>query len=181
MYACVYLYICVCGCTSGCMHVWHTWMGTCVSVLGGCVDSPSSLCFVACYSVLDPFGEIWTRYRRLELCPLQTHTQVIRKPIYGMIHRSVPVCEVKPDGDSFLKPRYFMWVFVLVYFFIYCCRYAFTCYSYHFLWPSDLFYQFDYLYHFMRHQWAFTFNYVADMSIFLRHFMCCYLSLLTLD
>ena len=28
-------------------------------------------------------------------------------------------------------------------------------YSYHFMWTIDIFYQYDYLYHFMRYQWAF--------------------------
>jgi len=26
-----------------------------------------------------------------------------------------------------------LWVYVLVYFFIYCCQYALTCYFYHFM------------------------------------------------
>ena len=36
MYVCVYLYICVCGCTPVCMHMWRACMGTCVSVLCMC-------------------------------------------------------------------------------------------------------------------------------------------------
>jgi len=48
MLACIYMY--VCGYT--CMYV-HVLMCTCVRV-----------CLVACCSVLNSFGEIWTRCRR---------------------------------------------------------------------------------------------------------------------
>ena len=41
---CIPVYVYVCGCTRGCMHVWRAYMGTCVSVLGVCIDFPSSLC-----------------------------------------------------------------------------------------------------------------------------------------
>ena len=51
----------------------------------------------------------------------------------------------RPDGDSVPKLRHFMWVFILVHFLIYRCRYAFTCCTYHFIWLSIIFYQFDYL------------------------------------
>jgi len=33
---------------------------------------------------------------------------------------------------------------------------AFICYSYYFMWTIDIFYQYDYLYSFMRHQWVLT-------------------------
>ena len=36
----VYMYVY----TRGCMHVWPAYMGTCVSLLGVCIDPPSSLC-----------------------------------------------------------------------------------------------------------------------------------------
>jgi len=61
VYACVYSYICmyvgvlvwwgVCVC----MHVWHTCVGTCVSILCVCVNSSPSLCIIACYSDCNSF------------------------------------------------------------------------------------------------------------------------------
>ena len=51
---CILVYIYVCGCTHVCMHMWRTWMGACVSVLGVNVDS-LPLCVIACYNISDSF------------------------------------------------------------------------------------------------------------------------------
>ena len=90
---CVYLYyIYVCGC----MHVWRTCMGTCVSVLGVCVDFSSlSGCFFACYSVLDSFVRSELGNRRCGVVPAMDLTQEIRTSIHETIRRSVPVRVVK--------------------------------------------------------------------------------------
>ena len=64
---CILVYIYVCECTRVCMHVWHAYMGTCVSVLCVCVNSPSSVCLVACYSDSDSFVRSELGNERLEI------------------------------------------------------------------------------------------------------------------
>ena len=51
------------------------------------------------------------------------------------------------------------------------CLHAFTCYTYHFIWLSVIFYLFDYLYHFMRRQWTFTI-FILLIWIFIRVISC---------
>jgi len=43
MYVYTSIYVCM-GVTRVCMHVWGACMGTCVSILCVCVDSPSFQC-----------------------------------------------------------------------------------------------------------------------------------------
>ena len=159
---CILIYVYICGCTRGCMHVWRACMGTCVSVLWVCVDSPSSLC-VRLRVVTFRIRSVRSRLIARDLGPIWIYvhygpdTLVIQISIHGMIRRSLPVHAVRPDDDSVPKLRHFMSMFVLMSFFVYRCQYVFVFYFYHFMWLFDVFYQCDYLYHFMRHQWAFTF------------------------
>ena len=90
----MYIYVCTCICTCVGVHV-------CVGMLGWVLSVHLYLfvCSVACYSILDPFGEIRTSCRRSEpdsdSCSLWTRCMVIRRPIHGMIRRPVPVRAVK--------------------------------------------------------------------------------------
>jgi len=171
VYVCVYSYVCmyvgvlvgVCMCGLVWVLVW---------VYDECVLIPLPLCMFGYVLHRVEFVR-WdpTRCRRSRpnsnLCRYGPDTQVIRRPIHGMIRRSVPVRAVKPRQRFGSKPRYFMWIFVLMYFLIYHCQHAFTCYCYHFMWLSVIFYQFDHEISMNVH-----FNYVVDMSLSLRYFMC---------
>ena len=57
------------------------------------------VCSVGCYSISDPFGEIRTVAGDPDLIRIRAHcgpdTQAIRRPIFGMIRRSVPIRVVK--------------------------------------------------------------------------------------
>ena len=147
----------VCGYT--CMYV-HVFMCTCVRV-----------CSVTCCSISDPFGEIQTRCRRSE-----SDSNLYR---YGPIHWrfedrsmgwSVDQCQFMPWRPDEIRFRnlviscecltslikfylVMLWVFVIMYLpFLVCI----TCWSYHFMWLSLIFYQFDYLHLFMKHLWLST-------------------------
>ena len=73
----------------------------CVGVLGSVFSVHLYLfvCSVACYSISESFGEIRTVAGDPDLIWIRARcgpdTMVIRKPIYGMIHRSVPVRALK--------------------------------------------------------------------------------------
>jgi len=86
----VYLYMYVCGYTRLCPYARvgakHVFMFIC-------------LCFVTCYSISDSFGMIQTVAGdpdsiRIRAC-CGPDTQAIRRSIYGMIRKSVPVRAVK--------------------------------------------------------------------------------------
>jgi len=57
----------------------------------------------------------------------------------------------RSDGDSDPKLLHFMWVFALVSFPYLSLSVLFICFLYHFIWPSDIFDQYDYSYHFIWH------------------------------
>jgi len=57
------------------------------------------------------------------------------------------------DSDLVPKSHHVMWVFTLVSFPYFSLSILFICYLYHFIWPSDIFDQYDYPYHFIWHQW----------------------------
>ena len=86
VYMCVYVY--------ECMFVWVHGLG--------CV-----------LHRLDPFGEIRTHCKRLKFVFVNDpiHWRFEDQPIgwYGDSYRFV---QWRPDGDSVLEPRHFMWVFV---------------------------------------------------------------------
>ena len=69
-YEYVYLYMYVCGCTRVRIHMWCACMDTCVSVFFLCVDSPSSMCLVACYSVSDSFVRSELGNERFRFVPI---------------------------------------------------------------------------------------------------------------
>jgi len=146
---CVYVYICmyvlyVCIPVCGCVHVY-----LCVRVFT-----------CACGYVLqrfEPVGEDLDLLREIQTCTRYgPDSLAIWKLIHEMIWRFVLVRAVKTRWWSDLKSCHFMWVFVHVSFTYLSLSVLSICYLYHFMWPSDLFYQYDYLYHFMRHQRAFT-------------------------
>jgi len=62
----------------------------------------------------------------------------------------------RPDVDSVPKPRHFMWVFALISFPYLLLSVLTICYLYYFMWPSDIFYQYDYPYRFIWCQWVYT-------------------------
>ena len=145
MYICVYAYRCMHVGIRICvrMHVWVLSMYLCLYV-----------CVWLCATVF--------RIRLVRSGPLQ-ETRFGFVLVVDPIHRrfedrsmgwsvdQYQFVQWRLDSDSVSKLRHFMWVFVLVHFLIYRCRYAFTCYTYHYMWLSVIFYLFDYLYHFMRH------------------------------
>ena len=141
VYVCVWVYTYVPVCTCGCLACIYIYM----------------YALVASYSDSDPFVRSKLGNRRFGLVlVMDPITKAIQRPIHEMIRRSVPVRVVKTrrrfgsETASFLVsirscafPYLPLW-------------YAFTYYTYHFMWLSVIFYQFDYLYHFMRHLWMFT-------------------------
>ena len=87
---CVYLYMYVCGYTRMCPYARvgakHVFMFIC-------------MCLVARYSISNSFGKIRTVAGDPDSIRIRARcgpdTQSIRRPIHGMIHRSVPVRAVK--------------------------------------------------------------------------------------
>ena len=151
IYVCIEVYVCVY--SYRCMHVgirvciymqvWVLSLYLCLYVCVGCV--------------LQYFGPVWWDPNPATGDPDPIRICALVDPIHRWFEdRSMRwsidqyrFVQWRSDGDSIPKPRYFMWVFVLVHFLIYRCRYAFTCYTYHFMWLFIVFYQFDYL-------WLFT-------------------------
>ena len=121
------------------------------------INCPPSLCMVVWYNVTDQFGEIRTYYRRFRFV-------LIMNPIWWRFKNRPMRCSVdqyqfmqwRPDDDSVLKSRHFMWVFTLVSFSYLSLSVLSIYYLYHFMWPLDIFYQFDYSDHFIWCQWVFT-------------------------
>jgi len=148
MYVCVYSYICmyvgipVYVCTCG-VRVWiHVW------VYYVCVDSPSSLYLVASYNDTDPFGEIRTRYRRLEFVLVVNPIQwQFEDQSMRWSRDSYRFMQLRPDGDSISKLCHFMWVFVSMSFSYLSLPVVHTCYLFYFIWLSDVFDQYDYPYY----------------------------------
>jgi len=65
----------------------------------------------------DPFGEIWTHYRRfgLELVMDPMHWRFENRPM-GWSVDQYRFVQWRPEGDSVTKLRHFMWVFAFVLF-----------------------------------------------------------------
>ena len=85
---------------------------------------------VACYSVLDPFGEIRTQLQetrtrsRFVLVVDSIQWRCEDRPM-GWFIDPYRFVQWRPDGNSVPKQRQLiMWVFVLLHFLIYRCRYA---------------------------------------------------------
>jgi len=97
-------------------------------------------------SVSDPFGEIRTNLQETQT---QSEFVLVVDPIHKQFEdRSIGwsvdqnwFVQWRPDDDSVPKPHHFMCVFFLVHLLIYRCQYAFTYYTYHFMWFSIIFYQ----------------------------------------
>jgi len=151
MYVCVYLYMYVYRCTRMCR---------CARV--GIKCTFIFICMFGC--VLQYFGSVWWDPDQLQKTQTRFRFMLVMDPIHrqsedrpmGWSVDPYRFVQWRPDGDLVPKSRHFMWVFVLVHFLIYRCRYAFTYYCYHFMRLSVIFYQFDNLYHFVRHLWLFT-------------------------
>jgi len=113
VYVCVNSYIC--------MYVGvHVWVCTCdlhVWVCYVCMLISLSLYMIAWYSDTDPFGESRTRCRRFKIVFVMDpiHWRFENWPT-GRFEEPYRFVQWRPDGNSDLKPRYFMWVFALVLF-----------------------------------------------------------------
>ena len=146
---CVLVYV-ICGCTRKCLRVclWSVYVYRGMFVWVHVFDC-----------VLWHFGPIWWDPTRLRKTRTRFGLVLVMDLIQWRFKNWFMGWSIdqyrfmmwRPEGDLVPKPRHFMWVFVLEYFFIYCCRYVLTCYSYHFMWLSIIFYQFYYFYHFIRH------------------------------
>ena len=115
MYVYAHMFVCTCGCLA-CIYNY-------LYVL------------VACYSISDLFGEIWTSCRRpgpdSDSCRCRPDTMVIRRPIHGMIRRSVPVRPVKTrwrfgsETSSFhvsvCSFRFFLLILIMILIMIHPC------------------------------------------------------------
>ena len=144
LYLYMYVYVGIHVCVRE--HVWVLIVYLCLYVCVGCV--------------LQCFGPVWWDPSPASGDPdpirIRAHcgpdTQAIRRPAHAMICRSIPVHAAKTRSETasfHVSVRSCAFPY-------YRCRYAFTCYTYHFMWLSIIFYQFDYLYLFMRHLWLFT-------------------------
>ena len=103
----VYVYVCVCILLYLCTCVY---MCTCVFVC-------HRVCMATCYSDADLFVRSETGNRKLrpdlDLCSLWTrYTGDSKNWPMGWSGDPYRFVQWRPDGDSFLKPHHFMWVFV---------------------------------------------------------------------
>jgi len=115
-------------------------------------------CSVACYSVSDSFVRSRPGWWDLDaLQKIQSYarygpdTLAIRKPIYGMIWKLIPVRTVKTKGRFSSKPIHFMWVFAFVLFPPLSLLVLSICYFVLFHLTVWYIWQYDYPYHFMWH------------------------------
>jgi len=121
---------------------------TCVCVCVLCVHG----CMLQRYRPIwwdpDPLQELWICAR------YGPDTLAIRRSTNEMIWRFVPVNAVKTRRRFRSKTVSFhVSVYSCIIFFFIIVILS-ICYLYHFMWPFNLFYQYDYLYHLMRYQWA---------------------------
>ena len=152
------MYCCVCLCTyiyAGVHVCLCVYIEECIRVRGYvCVSSCVWLRITVFWTRLVRYGplqEIRTRFGFvLVVDPI--HRRFENRSMRWSVDQYRFV-QWRPDGDSIPKPRHFIWAFVLVYLPL---SVWFTCYTYHFMWLSFMFYQFDFLYYFMRHPWLFT-------------------------
>jgi len=130
---CAPLFVCMCGCVSSCVRLR-------VAANGPFTWDPDSL-------------------QETRICVrCGPNTIMIRRQTDGVIWRSVPVhaVNIRLRFRSKTASFYVSVCFYIISLFTIINRYL--CFTRtHFMWPSDIFYQYDYLYHFMRYQWAFTY------------------------
>ena len=156
MYVCVYLYMYVCWCTRTCIcvHVYVECICTCGYVR---VYLYVLLCLVACYSDSDPFVQSKLGNRRFGLVPVMDpiHWRFVDRPMRWSVDQ-YGSCSEDQTTIRFQNHVILCECLFLSYFLIYRCQYVFVFYFYHFMWLFEIFYRHYHLYHFMRHQWAFT-------------------------
>ena len=141
MYILVYMY--VFWYTRGCMHEWHTCMGTRVSILWVYVDSPSSLCVrlrVTAFRTrsCDPNSATETRtWFGVVLVMHPIHWR-FEDRCTGWSRDLYQFMQWRPDDDSVPKLRHFMWVFALVLSSYLSLSVVLICYLHYFIWLSNL-------------------------------------------
>ena len=147
MYACLYMCVCVC------VGVWiNIYMFLCVFICT-CVFVYHHVWLVACYSDANSFvqSELVTG----DPNPIRIHvrygpdTLAIERLTHGMIWRSVPVHAVKTRRRFGSKITTFHVSVCSCIIFLLIIVSIIYMLSVSFQWPSDLFYQYDYLYYFM--------------------------------
>ena len=151
----------MCVCVSSCSWVLLAYVHVCLSVYmhvhTACICLYINLCMLAWYSDTNPFGKIQTRYRRFgSVLAVEPMLGQFEDRPMGWSRNPYWFVQWRSDGNSVLRLRHFKWVFALLSFFYFLLSIIFICYLYHFIWQSDILDQYDYLHHFMRHQWPFT-------------------------
>ena len=152
MYVCTQWYMCGYTCKYVvCICVWvYTHM--CVYL-----SSSEFMCLDACYSDFGLFGKIQTGCMRFGLVAIMDpmHWRLEDRSM-GWSGDPYQFAQWRADGDSVPKSRHFMWVFAFVLFPNLQLSIAICVLLVYFMWPCDIFYLYNYLDHFMRHQWLFT-------------------------
>ena len=145
---CICVSICLCACT--CMLVYkYVWI-----IMYICLCSCIRVCTVACYRVADSLVRFEPVTGDSDYARCGTDTLAIRKPIHGIIWRSVPIRVVKTRQRFGSKIASFhVGVCSYIIFLFIIASWCSCSYSYYFMWSFEIFYQYDYLYHFMRYQW----------------------------
>jgi len=118
------VFTCTCGSTRVCVCTCIGYMYECVMCL--CWFPFLSVRLVACYSSSDSFVRFEHGNGRFGVVLVMNpiHRRLEEWPMWWSVDQYRFV-QWRPDNDSILKLRHFIWVFVLVYFFIYRCRYVF--------------------------------------------------------
>jgi len=129
--------MCVCVYTGVCLCEFMGWVACCSVrtrlVRSGPVTGDSDSCSQITWYTGDSKTDLWDDLeRRTDSC--SEDQMAIR------IQNHVISCEC----------------LLLSYFLNYRCHLMSMFYSYYFMWPFDILYQYVYLYHFIRHQWTFN-------------------------
>ena len=148
MHACIYVCILVY------VYVWvYTYVYACMLW--------SVYMYESMFVWVHVFGCVLQRFRfvrwdpdpiRINACVDPIHTRFEDRSMRWSVDQYRFV-QWRPHDDSVPKPRHFMWVFVIVDLPLSVCIYMLLLSFYV---TSVIFYQFDFLYHFMRQQWLFT-------------------------
>ena len=128
----------MCVYVNGCMFVWVHGLG--------CVLQRS-----------DPFDKIRTHCRDSDSCSQITwYTGDSKTDLWDDLERRTDSCSEDQMAIRIQNHVISCERLLLSYFLNYRCHLMSMFYSYYFMWPFDILYQYVYLYHFIRHQWTFN-------------------------
>ena len=155
---CIY-YVCMC---ILCIWVYSVCMHVCTCIYVVCVCMRMYVHVSSCVWLRDTAFQI-NSYdpnsitENLDCVRYKLDTQVIRRPTHEMIRRSVPARIVKTKWRFRSETASFHVSVCSCIIFLFIIASRCQCiYSYYFMWSSNLFCQYDYLYYFMRYQWTST-------------------------